>query len=394
MNLLEGFRLAIDAIIANKLRSVLTTLGVIIGVSAVVLLVSIGQGAKNYVTQEIRGWGSNLLFVMPGEVGFGSGEPSFTNKLRVEHARKIAREAVYVKEVTAMTQNRGALKFGNKTHRSMVYGVTANYADMINYTVGDGSFLTDTQVNGNKRVAVIGKTVVDELFAGFNPVGRKISIEGQKFLIIGVLEPKGKSMGTDQDDVAFIPITVHQRMFNKEWIDSLAAEAVDEDSVDLAIDEIKRILSKTLKKGDFSVMTQEEILGMMEKILSVMTLMLGGIAGIALLVGGIGIMNIMLVSVTERTREIGIRKAVGAKTHNILIQFIIEAATLSVIGGIIGIIIGVAGSMLLRMALPTEVTTWSIALAFTFSAATGIFFGAYPAFKASRLSPIEALRYE
>lgn len=396
MNLFESVRLALDAILANKMRSALTTLGIVIGVSAVILLVSVGTGARNYVTEQIRGIGSNLIFVMPGEVDFGGGggQPTFNDKLRVEHVRRIEREAVYAKSVSAAIENRGSVKFGRNSRRSAVYGVMENYAEMVNFPVENGQFVSNSQVEGSRKVAVIGQTIVEELFAGTDPVGRSINVEGQKFVVIGVLQPKGQSLGLDQDDVVLVPITVAQRMFGIEWVSYLMVEAVDEQSIDLAVEEIELILSKALERTDFTVMTQENILGTLQQILGTLTLMLGGIAGISLLVGGIGIMNIMLVSVTERTREIGIRKAVGAKTYHILIQFIIEAATLSVIGGIVGIIIGLGGSQLLSLVLPSEVSVWSIVLAFAFSAATGIFFGAYPAYKASRLSPIEALRYE
>ncbi|MDI6816989.1 MAG: ABC transporter permease [Actinomycetota bacterium] len=395
MNLFESFRLALDAIRANKMRSGLTTLGVVIGVSAVILLVSVGQGMRNYVTDQFQGMGANLIYIMPGDIDFGSGEqPVFNQKLRVEHVRKIEREAIYAKEVSAGIENRGTVKFGKESRRPAVYGVMANYSVMFNYPVETGSFITDTDVNGNRKVAVIGETVVEKLLGGADPIGRRISIEGQKFTVIGVLEPKGRALGMDQDDIVYIPITVAQRIFGLESVTWLALEARDENSIDLAVAESERILSKSLSKDDFSVMTQESLLGTVNQVFGTLTLMLGGIAGISLIVGGIGIMNIMLVSVTERTREIGIRKAVGAKTHNIMIQFIIEAATLSILGGIIGISIGIGGSLLLRMVLPSEVTMWSIALAFAFSAAIGIFFGAYPAFKASRLSPIEALRHE
>jgi putative ABC transport system permease protein len=395
MNLFESFRLALDAIRANKMRSGLTTLGVVIGVSAVILLVSVGQGMRNYVTDQFQGMGANLIYIMPGDIDFGSGEqPVFNQKLRVEHVRKIEREAIYAKEVTAGIKNRGTVKFGKESRRPAVYGVMANYSEMFNFPVARGSFITNTDVNGDRKVAVIGETVVEKLLGGADPIGRRINIEGQKFTVIGVLEPKGQALGMDQDDIVYIPITVAQRIFDLESVTWLALEARDENSIDLAVAESERILSKSLSKDDFSVMSQENLVGTLEQVFGTLTLMLGGIAGISLVVGGIGIMNIMLVSVTERTREIGIRKAVGAKTHNIMIQFIIEAATLSILGGIIGISIGIGGSLLLRMVLPSEVTMWSIALAFAFSAAIGIFFGAYPAFKASRLSPIEALRHE
>ncbi|HEY3375589.1 MAG TPA: ABC transporter permease [Candidatus Aquicultor sp.] len=396
MNLLESFLLALDAIIANKMRSALTTLGIIIGVLAVVLLVAIGQGAKNYVTQQIEGIGSNLIMIMPGSMDFSTGgNPGSTvNKLRLSHVRDIEREATNVNQVGALIEGAGTVKFGTKSGKSTIEGVMANYPDMLNYPVSEGTTFSEAQVSGGKKVAIIGSTLVDKLFNGSNPIGRRITVEGQKLIVIGTLESKGKSLGQDQDNVVFVPITLAQRMFGFEWVSSLVAEAKDENSVKPAQEEIKRILLKSMSKDDFSVMTQESILGTMQSILSILTLMLGGIAGISLLVGGIGIMNIMLVSVTERTREIGIRKAVGAKTHDILVQFIIEAATLSVIGGLIGIIIGFSGALLISIVFPATVPAWAVIVSFVFSAGIGIFFGAYPAYKASRLSPIEALRYE
>ncbi|WP_461373360.1 ABC transporter permease [Candidatus Aquicultor sp.] len=388
--------MAIDAIIANKMRSTLTALGIIIGVSAVILLVSVGQGVRSSVTGQIRSIGSNLLYVLPGNMQAGRGPGSgVSNRLRLSMVRQIEQGAAHVLDAGAAVNGTGMVKFGNKERdTTTMNGVTANYAKLTNYNLAEGAFLTDPDINGGRRVAVVGQTIVSDLYNGDSPVGRNISINGQRFTVIGAIEAKGSTLGMDQDDVVFIPITVAQRLLGTDQISQILVEATDENSVDTASDEITRILGKTLKKDDFSVASQQSLLGTVQNITGVMTLMLGGIAGISLIVGGIGIMNIMLVSVTERTREIGIRKAVGAKTHDILMQFVIESATLSVIGGLIGILIGVVGSLVLRALLPSEVTIWSVGLAFFFSAGIGIFFGAYPAFKASRLSPIEALRYE
>jgi len=397
MNLLESFRLAVDAIIANKMRSTLTALGIIIGVSAVILLVSVGQGVRSSVTGQIRSIGSNLLYVLPGNMKAGRGGPGsgVSNRLRLDMVRQIEQGSPHVADAGAVVNGSAMVKFGNKERDTTVMnGVTANYAKLTNYNLAEGEFLTDVDINGGRKVVVVGQTIVSELYNGDSPVGRNISINGQRFTVVGAIEAKGSTFGIDQDDVVFIPITVAQRLLGTDQISQILIEATDENSVDTASDEVTRVLSKTLKKDDFSVASQKSLLGTVQNITGILTVMLGGIAGISLIVGGIGIMNIMLVSVTERTREIGIRKAVGAKTHDILMQFVIESATLSVIGGLIGILIGIAGSLLLRAFLPSEVTIWSVALAFFFSAGIGIFFGAYPAFKASRLSPIEALRYE
>jgi putative ABC transport system permease protein len=393
MNLFESFKLAFDAIRANKMRSILTTLGIVIGVSAVILLVSVGQGLKSSVTETFSSLGSNLLYVMPFDPT-SSGQPNMTFKLNLDHMKDIEREAVYYKEISADLETRGTIKFGSESRDSMVVGVTENFLPMLNYEIDEGSNFSAPQVTAYKRVAIIGKTITDELYNGRDPIGSRLNIEGQKFTVIGTFKPKGKAMGQDQDDTAYIPITTAQRVYGMDRVTLIAVQAKDEESVDLAAAEIKGILKKRLDEKDFSVNTQDQMLDAINQILGIITVALGGIAGISLVVGGIGIMNIMLVSVTERTREIGIRKAVGAKTYNILTQFVIEAATLSVVGGAIGISIGLLGSLALSSVLPSEVTPWSIALAFIFSAAIGIFFGAYPALKASRLSPIEALRHE
>lgn len=396
MDIFESVRVAFEGLIANKMRSILTMLGVVIGVGAVILLVSIGQGAKAYVTKEISGLGSNLLFILPGRIEFGAGggEPTFTNKLTVKDVKLIERRATLAKGVAGLIENQGTIKYKNDSRRTRINGVSANYPDVLNSPVLRGRFINESQVLGVRKVCTIGKTVVEDLFGDTDPLGKKVLLGGQRFTIIGVMEEKGSSLGQDMDDVVYIPITTAQRVFGTDRVGVILVSAPSPELVKRTASQVEDILSKKFSENDFSVQSQEEALKTLERVLGILTLMLGGIAGISLLVGGIGIMNIMLVSVTERTREIGIRKAVGARTYDILLQFIVEAVTLSIAGGIIGILLGTGGSVLVERLLPTQITVWSIFTAFGFSAAVGIFFGVYPAFKASRLNPIDALRYE
>ncbi|HAW60386.1 MAG TPA: hypothetical protein DCW86_02810 [Actinobacteria bacterium] len=398
MDILESFRLALGGLAANKMRSALTMLGVIIGVSAVILLVSVAQGAKAYVTGEIQKLGSNLVMVIPGEVEFEHGgtqrAPTVQNKLTLEILRAVEEESSLAKNVTAIVQTTKVVKFGNRTRTTLVNGVTASYPDVLNAPVEGGQFFSESQVSGSKGVCTLGKTVVDDLFGDTDPIGERITIAGRKFTVLGVMEEKGQLMRIDQDDLVYIPITTAQILSDVDTIDSIMVEARDAESIDETVSEVEKIIGKRLDGEDFSVVSQGEMLEVLEEVMGTLTLMLGGIASISLLVGGIGIMNIMLVSVIERTREIGIRKAVGAKTYDISTQFIIEATTLSLIGGTVGIILGILGSLVARNFLPSQITAWSVILAFFFAAAVGIFFGVYPAYKASRLDPIEALRYE
>lgn len=396
MDIFESVRVAFEGLITNKMRSILTMLGVVIGVGAVILLVSIGQGAKAYVTREISGLGSNLLFILPGRIEFGAGggEPTFTNKLTVKDVRLIERRATLAKGVAGLIENQGTIKYKNDSRRTRINGVSANYPEVLNSPVLRGRFINESQVLGVRKVCTIGKTVVDDLFGTADPLGKKVLLGGQRFTVVGVMEEKGSSLGQDMDDVVYIPITTAQRVFGTDRVGVILVSAPSPELVKRTASQVEAILAKKFSENDFSVQSQEEALKTLERVLGILTLMLGGIAGISLLVGGIGIMNIMLVSVTERTREIGIRKAVGARTYDILLQFIVEAVTLSIAGGIIGIVLGTGGSVLVERLLPTQITVWSIFTAFGFSAAVGIFFGVYPAFKASRLDPIDALRYE
>ncbi len=401
MNILESFRVAIDSLLANKMRSILTMLGMIIGVSAVILLVSIGSGVQADISGQIMGLGSNITMVMPGKIemqpggGHSGGPMGMTNKLELEHVEDIKNGAQHVKYVLPTISGVASVKYGNLSRTADLMGTTPEYPIARNSSVEKGRFFAETDVEGLKRVCTIGQTVAEDFFGFRDPIGEKITISGRKFTVIGVMSKKGAGgMGIDMDNQVFIPVTVAQRILGTKNVSLILVQAERQEDMDLAIKETERVLSKKLEENDFTILAQDELLATFQSMMGTLTLMLGGIAGISLLVGGIGIMNIMLVSVTERTREIGIRKAVGARTFDILSQFVIEAITLSVVGGVLGIIFGAVGSVVLGQFLPSSITFWSIVLAFLFSFAVGIFFGVYPAFKASKLDPIEALRYE
>lgn len=394
MNLLESFRVSLEALIANKMRSVLTMLGVIIGVMAVILLISMGQGVKSDVTSQISGLGSNLLFVLPGKIEPGSQHPSMSQKLVPADVKLLQRGDSFIEAVSGMIETAAEAKFRNRTRRISIAGANAGYSEVYDRPTQEGRSFTESQDQAGRRVCVIGKTVADDLFGSTDPIGKRITLNGQKYLVLGILEEKGRFMGMDYDDSAYIPLSVAATMVGNDKLTNIVVKAKDSSHISEAQEQVKRALSKKYTSEDFTVFTQGETLSMMEDILRIMTLMLVGIASISLLVGGIGIMNIMLVSVTERTREIGIRKAVGARTYDIMVQFIIEAVLLSLCGGAIGILLGIGGAQIANNWLPAEITMWSVLLSFGFAAAVGIFSGVYPAYKASRLDPIEALRYE
>ena len=397
MNIFVGFGSAIETLRANKARTALTILGVLIGVGAIILLVSIGQGVRVEVSKEIKGLGANMLFVRPGssQQGKHRGPPGmFGNKLTYNDVLAIqARNNIGIKTIPIMISS-AVIKFGNTSRQTMVHGATELYTEVFNQKVADGRFFFAAQVNAQRRVCVIGKTIVDDIFKGKNPIGKRLSIKGERFKIIGILESKGQTMGQDQDDQVIIPITAAQVLFGTTTINFIVLQAPEESKIEESKRIVKRILLQRLSEDDFEISDQKDILETLQRITGILSVALGGIAGISLLVGGIGIMNIMLVTVTERTREIGIRKAVGAKESDILVQFLIESVVLSASGGIAGILLGYGGAFLLKRFLPTAITPWSIFLAFGFSVFVGVFFGVYPASKAAKLDPIDALRYE
>jgi putative ABC transport system permease protein len=398
VNLVESFRIAIRALSANKVRSVLTMLGVIIGVAAVILLVSIGTGVQDQVTGQISGLGSNLLFVFPGNFsggggGGGAGGGDIRKQFTMSDAEYVQSRLGDQGVVTPTLQAAAQLRLGNRTMNSQMTGSDQNGKDAAAGTVELGRWYSRGEVVGNARVVVIGSGVRDELLPGQNPLGRQIDVNGQPFKVIGMLAAKGGSFGGSQDNNINIPITTAQQILGTSDISAMLIQVKDPNNLQAVKAQVERLLRPRFL-DQFTVFTQAQTLGILSTLLGTLTAMLAGLASISLLVGGIGIMNIMLVSVSERTREIGIRKAVGARTYDILSQFVIEAMVLSVLGGVLGILVGAGGALAMHKWVPAQVTFWAVALAFLFSAAVGIFFGVYPAYRASRLDPIEALRYE
>ncbi|MHB8845248.1 MAG: ABC transporter permease [Nitrospirota bacterium] len=402
MNFLETFRVALEAILSNKVRSGLTMLGVIIGVLAVILLVSIGEGARVYITKELTGLGTNLLIVTPGKTttsgGFHPPSAGTVRKLTYDDAQALRRRAWLLTDAVPIVLGTGRIKFRNIGRDTMVIGTTPEFQRVRNLFVGIGSYVSQGDVDSKAKVVVLGTKVKEELFGDQNALGQVVMLSDARYRVVGVMQKKGTSLGWDIDDVVFIPVTSGQELFDTDGLFEILASTPRAEDVDRAIAQVKDILIRRhAHKEDFTIQTQGAMLSTMDTILGVLTAVLGGIAGISLLVGGIGIMNIMLVSVRERTREIGIRKAIGARNSDIMAQFLIEAITLSGVGGIIGILLGVGLALLIPLfvtVLPTSVSVWSIAMAFSFSMAVGVFFGVYPARKASLQDPITALRYE
>lgn len=402
MAIFDILRIALNALKVNKLRSILTMLGVIIGVSSVILLVSIGSGLERYVTEQFEELGTDLLFVMPGKIKFGGGAAgreggppgSSNNKLTSELATFIERRAKLVTATTPISTNFAQTKFLNEERSTGIMGTSSNYAIIRKTPTTEGRFFTEAEEQSAKKVAVIGQTVKEELFKNRPAVGEKIRIANKLFTVIGELEAKGAAFGTDQDDLIIIPITTFQQTFDLDKVSYIYAKAKSVDFVEDAKKEIENILLLRLEEDEFSVIDPKEFTSTVTSILGVLTAGLAGIAAISLVVGGIGIANIMLVSVTERIREIGLRKAVGANSQDILLQFLAEAAVLSIVGGIIGIALGISGSLILNQFVHTSITFWSVSCGFIISALTGIISGVGPAIRAARLNPIDALRHE
>ena len=414
MNVGESIRIALGGLAANKLRSALTMLGIIIGVGAVITLLSVGQGVEAYVTGQFQRVGSNLLFVVPGSLGEGGPPGTEQARANLTYAdAKAMADPLAVPDVVAVAaevSRFAPVTYGNEAPTTQIAGVTPNYPEVRNFRVEMGRFINDDDLVGNARVAVLGQTVMEDLFGDdVYPLGQTVKLNKIPFRVVGVMEEKGGSAFGDADDVVFVPLTTAQvRLFPDRTVSgeyrlsTIYAQVVDEDHMDAAADQITELLRQRhdiayQDDDDFSIISQADIMSIFGEVTRMLTIFLGSIAGISLLVGGIGIMNIMLVSVTERTREIGIRKAVGAKRRDILMQFLIEAMVLSLIGGFIGIVLGWGGSTLaskLVKGLNTVVTPGAVLLATGFSAAVGLFFGIYPATRAAWLNPIDALRYE
>lgn len=394
----ETVNLAIKSIGRNKARSALTMLGIIIGVAAVILLVSVGQGLQTYITGQFEQLGTNQIYVLPGAgfEGFGQGPPNFAgSKLTLAHVNDLNKLGGPIKSAAADTETPSPVQYKGVSKISTVAGVSSEYMTQMNFEISKGRRIFKSDVEKAKNVAVIGQTVVENLFGPSDPLGKDITIGGEKYEVIGIIDEIGtQSIGIDIDNFVAIPITAHQRTFGTDGLQTIVVKARSKEEVQDAIDRVERYFLTQMDEDDFSVIDQSSLLDTINNILGVLTAALGGIAAISLVVGGVGIMNIMLVSVTERTREIGLRKAVGAKPTDILNQFLVEAVTLSVTGGGIGIAIGWSGSLAINQFFPATVTLTAVSLAFFVSAAVGIVFGVAPAYRASKLNPIEALRYE
>jgi putative ABC transport system permease protein len=408
MTLWQSFLEALQSLSSNKMRSALTILGIVIGVAAVIAMVSVGRGAQNTITDSIQGIGTNLLFVIRG----GAEDVRNPKQITLGDAEAIADpfQAPSVAAVAPMLQGSGEISFGGESTTTSLMGVTPDYAYVRNYQVTEGEFINEEHMLGQASVVLLGPDVAETLFGRTEGlVGETVRIEGQPFRVIGVLESKGGSGFANVDDQAFVPFSTAQarllRRSTRDRVDMLIVSAVDAESVPAASEEIAQILRtrhRTLiGADDFTILTQEDFLDVAGTITNVLTIFLGGIAAISLLVGGIGIMNIMLVSVTERTREIGLRKAVGAHKSDILIQFLTESSVLSLIGGLIGIALGWAIAMVVgqiananNAPINPTIGLDIVLIATIFSTAVGLFFGLYPANRAANLEPVEALRYE
>jgi len=407
MNLKSSLKIAQKALANNKSRAFLTMLGIIIGVAAVIAMLAIGQGSKASIRQQIAEMGSNMLTIRPGaDRGPGGARlnPEDMQTLTLEDYQAIRNQCALLAAISPGVTSSGQAIYKSNNTPTTLYGVNSDFLEIRKYSLSDGTMFTDESIKSAAKVCVIGKTVVDELFpTGTNPIGKTIRFNKIPFKIIGILSEKGaNSMGMDQDDLILAPYTtVMKRVLAITYLQNIYASVISEEKSDDAQEEITQLLRKQHKlkdseENDFSVRSQKEMLTMMSNTTDMMTTLLAAVAGISLVVGGIGIMNIMYVSVTERTREIGLRMAIGAKGHDILLQFLIESILISVTGGLIGILLGMMSSWMIQLIAhwPIEIKPYSVFLSFIVCTASGIFFGWYPAKRAAELDPIEAIRYE
>ncbi|WP_075559097.1 ABC transporter permease [Parabacteroides timonensis] len=406
MNGTNLIKIALRALANNKLRGFLTMLGIIIGVASVITMLAIGQGSKRSIQAQISEMGSNMIMIHPGADMRGGvrQDASAMETLKLEDYQNIVDETRYISAVSPSVNSSGQAIYGANNAPTTVYGISPDYLEIRRYKVGDGEMFTEQDIQTAAKVCVVGKTVVDNLFTnGESPVGKVIRFQKLPFRIVGVLESKGyNSMGMDQDDLILAPYTtIQKKVLAITHLQGITCSALKEEYTDQAIDEITEILRRNHKlkesdDDDFTIRSQQELSTMLTSTTDMMTVLLAAVAGISLLVGGIGIMNIMYVSVTERTREIGLRMSIGAKGIDILAQFLIESILISVTGGLIGVVLGVGAALVVNAAahFPIYIQPWSVMLSFAVCTVTGVFFGWYPAKKAAQLDPIEAIRYE
>ncbi len=406
MNVLNLFKIAFRALANNKLRGFLTMLGIIIGVASVITMLAIGQGSKRSIQAEISEMGSNMIMIQPGADMRGGVRQSAEDMetLKLEDYNDIVNETRYVSAVSPSVNSSGQVIYGANNAPTTIYGISPDYMDIRRYKIEDGEMFTAQDIRTAAKVCVIGKTVVDNLFPnGENPVGKVVRFQKLPFRVVGVLESKGyNTMGMDQDDLILAPYTtIQKKVLAITHLQGITCSALREDYTDQAVDEISEILRRNHKlketdDDDFTIRSQQELSSMLTTTTDMMTVLLAAVAGISLLVGGIGIMNIMYVSVTERTREIGLRMSIGAKGIDILSQFLIESILISVTGGLIGVVMGIGSALVVNSVAhyPIFIQPWSVFLSFAVCTLTGIFFGWYPAKKAAQLDPIEAIRYE
>ena len=397
MDFSETITAAFEAIKINKLRSALTALGVIIGVAAIILLISISAGLQNYISSEFEKLGTNSLFIIPGKLegSFGGGPPRSVNKLTFRLIERLeAEKHPAIVDVSPFIEIAVTARFRNESKVTTIAGSKETYFQEAQVKVTQGRLFTVSENKTARRVTVIGPTIAKDLYKGANPLGKDISISGKPFKVIGILEARGNVGGVDADNYLYIPLNSARKLTGADQVNSVVVRTASTEVIPQAKEHVQKILNRSLSEDDYTILSQEQLLSTILQILGVLTAALGGIAAISLIVGGVGISNIMLVSVTERTREIGLRKAVGARPRDILQQFLAEAVILSVFGGAAGVLLGFLGSVAISRFIQTSVPLWAVLLGIGFSTLVGVIFGVVPAIRAARLQPIEALRHE